>query len=85
MKEYKTHRVKRLMWFENRVGQDLYQLSTILKQIKIESIAHAKALYLSQIEKKYQYSQIKISDKLRKSDSRKPQNIPIEIPYKWHA
>lgn len=58
MKQYKKHDRKRKYWFLNRVGKKILQLSTIAKEVEVMSSAHATALYLTQVEKNYSYSEL---------------------------
>lgn len=63
MKILKKRQIKRLYWFINRVGREIFQMSTIIKEIRIEGEMHAKALYLTQIEKGFIYNEIPTNPK----------------------
>lgn len=51
----------KLIWFTNRVGKYLVKNGSVdmfNPPVQIASVMHAKALYISQTEKNYSYSEV---------------------------
>jgi len=57
IKQTKPHPLR---WFENRTGKEVIKnyLSLFNPPVKIESKQHAKALFITQREKGYRYSDL---------------------------